>query len=82
MNIPKGQEPAFPFWTQGPTTGPETYYGITIRDWFAGIALQGILASDHLTDIEDLPWHHKENIGQLAIKSYEVADAMLSERDK
>jgi len=34
--------PAFPFKCQGQTTGPEIYYGMSLRDWFAG--------NDDLTD--------------------------------
>lgn len=31
--------PAFPFFYQGPTTGPEVYYGMSLRDHFAGLAM-------------------------------------------
>ena len=36
-------EPAFPSTNQGPTTAPEIYYGITIRDYFAAKAMQSYL---------------------------------------
>lgn len=36
MNIPINDGgPAFPFACQGPTTAPEFYYGMTLRDYFA-----------------------------------------------
>lgn len=44
-NIPlNGHRPALPFACQGPTTAPEFYYGLTKREHFAGLAMQGILA--------------------------------------
>jgi len=37
------EQPAYPFAFQGPTTAPETYYGLTKREYFAAMAMQGIL---------------------------------------
>jgi hypothetical protein len=63
--------PAFPFKCQGPTTGPETYYGMSLRDWFAGMALQGLM-------------RHPDSVGEaedtIAAWSYAAADAMLERR--
>ncbi len=43
--------------------------GMSLRDWFAGMALQGIMASTYVwTDI--------------AKEAYKQADAMLQQRDK
>lgn len=42
--------------------------GMSLRDWFAGQALSGLLASNQLNSVEEL--------------SYLMADAMLKERDK
>jgi len=47
--------------------------GISLRDHFAGLAMQGILAN-----AKDLYWDYEK----LALTSYEQADAMLAERDK
>ena len=44
--------------------------GMSLRDWFAGLALQGYLASEHSFTNEGF-----------AINSYAIADAMLKERD-
>jgi len=41
--------PAFPFKCQGPTTAPEFYYGMTLRDYFAGQALAGLSTIRDLT---------------------------------
>lgn len=61
--------PAFPTSTAGLGTG------LNMRDWFAGMALQGILANP--SDIQsDRIWDY------LAEISYNYADAMLKEREK
>jgi hypothetical protein len=43
--------------------------GMSLRDWFAGQALTGVLATSH-----------RESPALLARWSYEIADAMLKER--
>lgn len=57
-----------------PTFDGDTYYGMTLRDWFAGMALQGIVGSGQLS--VGAP---KELLSGAA---YEIADAMLKERSK
>lgn len=59
--------------TGGMQTGPCTGWvtGVSVRDWFAGKALQGMLASDRF--IEDPP----EKTAKCA---YMYADAMLAAR--
>lgn len=44
--------------------------GLTLRDWFAGMALQGLLASDKKLHITDA-----------CSQAYELADLMLEARD-
>lgn len=48
---------------------------LTMRDWFAGMALQGI----HAADIGDLQWDSYED---MAAAAYLSADAMLAERKR
>ena len=64
-------EPALPSTNQGPTTTPEIYYGITIRDYFAAKAMQSYLLD---TDRDSFTFE------QWAAASYEMADAMLKVR--
>ncbi len=46
------------------------YHGMSLRDYFAARALQGILAN------EASPLH------EIVAAAYEIADAMLEEREK
>ena len=69
-------EPAFPIiWPNGDKR--EDCPGMTIRDWFAGMALIGkeILRNDS----EAFP---SAQNNYLAANYYKMADAMLAERDK
>ena len=53
--------------------------GMGIRDWFAGMALQGLLAgTEEAFDISG----ELTQFVRLSKRSYEAADAMLSEREK
>ena len=58
----------------------EQYDGMTLRDYFAAKAMQGMLSLDSTNDylLKDLEAGHES----LAIGSYLVADAMLKEREK
>lgn len=49
-----------------------TYFGMTLRDHFAGIAMQGLI-SNFKGDVST-------NYEILSITSYKMADAMLKER--
>ena len=61
--------PAFPI--QG-GLGLNSTKGMSLRDWFAGMALQGLLANPvHATHRDHIiPW------------AFEEADAMIAERNK
>jgi hypothetical protein len=48
--------------------------GMSLRDWFAGQALAGILAS--------YPPNEKIDVSIVAMWSYDLADAMIAEREK
>lgn len=65
--------PAFPFKCQGPTTAPEFYYGMTLRDYFAAKAMQAEVS-------EGIP-SNREFQDAAAKFSYQMADAMLRARE-
>ena len=67
--------PAFPFACQGPTTAPETYYGMDLRDYFAAQAVSQIIA----TCANDTTLGMTE-ADYFACRAYEIADAMLKAR--
>jgi len=62
--------PAFPHTTQWDGITPAiNYHGISMRDYFAAAALQGLMASRNFLDEYDGPY------------VYEIADAMLKARE-
>lgn len=78
MSESKTGGPAFPLACQGPTTAPEIYYGMNLRDYFAAKAMQGVLASgeaDRILKESDMDWP-----SAIAIDAYAMADAMLKAR--
>ena len=72
--------PAFPgqWYDFQPCTGDqvvrEQWSGMTLRDWFAGLAMQGFLAAQ-IHGFNDRPAS-----GPFASMAYEMADAMLKVR--
>lgn len=64
-----------------PTTGSQ-HYGMTLRDWFAGQALGAKMAPDLVGYEDDAPKHRAELIRRLVRDCYEVADAMIAERER
>ena len=48
--------------------------GMTLRDWFAGKAMQGMFANGELTERSD--WNPRT----AAVAAYAIADAMLAAR--
>lgn len=66
-------EPAFPFACQGQTTAPEIYYGMSLRDHFAAVALSG---KSHWRSLKTA-----EEQEACASECYSMADAMLKARE-
>lgn len=63
--------------------------GMTLRDWFAGMALQGMLESGLLSkcfDARRQDSNHAKTVSWFASfaapDAYDIADAMLAEREK
>lgn len=68
MDIRDGEDPAFPLEVHCPTTGSKFYYGMTLRDYFAAMAMQELVR-------DGTP-------ASAAKDAYEYADAMLKSRIK
>ena len=62
--------PAFPQQVQVAADGTTWFEGMTLRDYFAAKAMQGLIANNNI------------NVQQLAQASYKVADAMLKAREQ
>lgn len=49
--------------------------GMSMRDWFAGMALQGLMAEN-----ATLPYQDRRSFMAMAFEAYQMADAMIAER--
>ena len=56
----------------------ERQWGMSLRDWFAGMAIQGLLARGIHPDIEISAQGYRD---AAAVESYQQADAMLKARE-
>jgi hypothetical protein len=70
MGLPGG--PAFPISIPG--CGDNGCPGMSLRDWFAGQALSGLMASHD--------WRHMYDCDSYAQDAYALADSMLGQRSK
>ena len=70
--------PAFP--SEGEGFGNPKYHapGMSLRDYFAGQALSGMLTQAEAKSIEFLPGLYKT----CAKAAYDIADALLAQREK
>ena len=83
--------PAFTFGTMPDPDNPLRVMPIpslSVRDYFAGQALVGCIRAEESTDVDSIKEHarvrqrnHRAK-AQAAKRAYEIADAMLSEREK
>jgi hypothetical protein len=70
----KNGGPAFPrAGSSGPGAFASPENGMTLRDFFAAKAMQGILTEDRSLEL---------NFIEIASDSYRLADAMIQEREK
>ncbi|WP_050885295.1 hypothetical protein [Klebsiella pneumoniae] len=63
----------------GPAYPTQGYEGLTLRDYFAGQAMQGWLASYPESDQHPVATHRENMVAEL---SYLMADAMLKAREE
>lgn len=70
MTIKDDGGPAFPF----NRTETECYCGMSMRDYFAAAAMQGLIASNDVGA--------GDRIGDIPDYAYQIADAMLEARKK
>jgi len=70
---------AFPGTLAMPEGGLFESAGMTLRDWFAGQALSGWLAS--YVTAKEHPAEGGPYAANIAVMSYRLADAMLAERE-
>ena len=61
-----GDEPAFPV---AGSNYSAAWPGMTLRDWFAGMALQGLIIHNNYGSVSD---------GNISLGAYAYADAMLA----
>jgi len=67
---------AYPYQHKDPTTGLTTISeGMTLRDWFAGQAMQGLVIDKSFIDL------YSAGATSVAQQAYLVADAMLKARE-
>ena len=69
----KNDEQAFPIFNEHGIS----YFGMTLRDYFAGQALIGLLANGHYASVSRVKIEEA-----LADISYKLADAMLKAREE
>ncbi|EPG7935802.1 hypothetical protein WJC97_005321 [Klebsiella pneumoniae] len=63
----------------GPAYPTQGYEGLTLRDYFAGQAMQGWLASYPESEQHPVATHRENMVAEL---SYMMADAMLKAREE
>ena len=51
--------------------------GMSLRDWFAGMAMRGLIEPDDITYLEGTP----RRLAKVALVAYQVADAMMEARE-
>ncbi len=70
--------PAFPVVSESGVGHAAAFRGMTLRDWFAGQALAGMLAASP----SETGLQARSNALKAAVWAYEFADAMIEEREK
>jgi len=74
----KGGGPAFP---HREYESRPFYHGMSLRDWFAGMAMQGMLSASSMLVGQSTAAVEKY-FNAIELSAYKVADNMLAEREK
>lgn len=74
--------PAFPFACQWPTTGPEFYYGMTLRDYFAAQIIGHLVSNSNQNPEWIRNTGREEQARTYAENAYSLADAMIAARER
>ena len=69
-------EPAFPLKKDGPGGYEEKWYGLTKREYFAAMVMQGLL------DKVDIERFIERDVGHVARTAVYTADALIAELEK
>ena len=51
--------------------------GMSLRDWFAGMAMPGLMEPDDMAYLEGTP----RRLAKVALVAYQIADAMIEARE-
>jgi len=78
--MPAEHQPAFPLRVDFGDGSYHQYYGMTLRDWFAGQAMQATLNSSASWGVVD--FDKEMDCKAISFFAYKLADAMLKEREK
>lgn len=72
-------EPAFPGMEYDNTAGQRYHYGMTLREYYAGCALQGVLSNkSRMGELSARNGPIKEFYADLAFEAFGIADAMIA----
>jgi len=80
-NKPKNNPYAFPQTEFNDNAHPD-YNGMTLRDYFANSAMQSIITNEKIRNAIDKGTETGEEMNKkIALTSYQLADAMLKQRE-
>jgi hypothetical protein len=74
--------PAFPLHNHGTQTLGMHFTGMTLRDYFAAKAMQGLMAGRWKADMHGIPYDaYRADADEWAKSAYHFADAMMKVRE-
>lgn len=76
MSVKYWGGPAFP--SHG-TMGEVNHEGMSLRDWFAGMALTGLMATAHQMQMNEAVRGERSDIELIAVAAFAIADAMIEQ---